>query len=363
LEVGDEEDMMNSKKSSLAGKAQTVLGHISPSKLGITLSHEHCLIDLTCVFNMPKTASAKKLACEPVSLKNLGYIRYNVNNNRDNLLLLDEEQAINELTPFKKSGGKTIVDATNVDLGRDPLALRRISITTGLNIIMGAGYYVKGGQNLQEMAKRTEEDIAEEIAGDIFDGVGRTGIRSGIIGEIGCSWPLEECEKKVLRAAGIAQKITGAPLSVHPGRSEEAPSEIIKILKEVDADLSHTVICHIDRTVFEPKNRYMIAETGCYLEYDIWGIEGYYPESLSITDVLNDTQRIAQIKDLMAKGYWKQILVSHDICYKCRYLSYGGHGYDHILSNAVPAMLNRGVTESQINDLLVENPKTFLTFT
>jgi phosphotriesterase-related protein len=363
MKVGDKEDVMNRSISSLSGKVQTVLGLKDPSELGITLAHEHCLIDLTCVFSLPKTASAKKLAYEPVSLQNLGYIRYNVNANRDNLLLLDEKQAIDELLPFKRSGGNTIVDVTNVDLGRDPLALKQISIATELNIIMGSGYYLKGGQNLLEMDGRTEEDIAEEIAGDISEGVRPTGIRAGVIGEIGCSWPLEDCEKKVLRAAGIAQKATGAPLSVHPGRFEEAPKEIIKILKEVDSDLNHTVICHIDRTVFDPKNRYMIAEAGCYLGYDIWGIEGYYPESLSITDVLNDTQRIAQIKDLMAQGYGKQILISHDICYKCRYLAYGGHGYEHILANAVPAMLSRGMSEDHINDLLVENPKIFLTFT
>lgn len=349
-------------KSRIHGKVQTVLGLISGDEMGITLSHEHCLVDISCLFNEPKEEVSNKLAHEPVSFSNIGYIRYHMADNRDNLILSDEKQAIHELMLFKRAGGRTIVDNTNVDLGRNPLALKRISQATGLNIIMGSGYYVKAGQRVDLMDKRTEEDIAEEMIENIFQGVDGTGIHCGLIGEIGCSWPLENCERKVLRAAGIAQKETGAPLVVHPGRNEDSPAETIKILREIGTDLYHTVVSHIDRTVFEPKNRYRLADAGCYLAYDLWGIEGYYPESLSITDVLNDTQRIAQIKDLIAHGYGSQILVSHDIAYKCRYMSYGGHGYAHILHNTLPAMRRRNMSEEQINDLLIENPKRFFAF-
>jgi phosphotriesterase-related protein len=353
---------MSSQKISLPGMVQTVLGIISVDEIGIVLAHEHCVVDITCVFDEKKEATAQSLAHEPLSFDNVGYVRYHVLENRDNLLMLDEEQAISELIPFKRSGGGTVVDATNVDIGRDPLALQRISQATGLNIVMGSGYYVKVAQCLEIMEKRTEEEIADEITKDIFDGVGDTGIHSGIIGEIGCSWPLEDCERKVLRAAGMAQRETGAPLEIHPGRFEEAPKEIIKILKEAGADLNHTLFCHIDRTVFDPENRYRLADEGCYLGYDEWGTEGYYPESLSLTDILNDTQRIAQIKDLMGKGYGSQILISHDICYKCRYMAYGGHGYNHILCNAVPAMCRRGISDEQVRDLIIENPKRFFAF-
>jgi phosphotriesterase-related protein len=258
--------------------------------------------------------------------------------------------------------GRTIVDATSRGLGRDPLAIKRVSLAAGLNVIMGCGYYVEMAQSLQMMDKRTEEDIAQEIVSDIFDGVEDTGVHSGIIGEIGCSWPIENCEMKVLRAAGMAQKETRAAFYVHPGRSEDAPAEITKILKEIGTDLNRTVICHVERTLFEAKNRYAIANSGCYLAYDLWGYEGYYPESLTLVDIPNDTMRIAQIKDLMARGYGSQILISHDLDAKCRCMAYGGHGYNHILYNAVPAMLRRGVTEEQINDLLVENPKRILPF-
>ena len=338
---------------------QTVLGPVPPDDLGITLCHEHCLIDLAGVLCLPKEASKRKIAFEPVSFENVYYLRFHPVESRDNLLLLDEEVAVRELLRFKRLGGQTVVDHTNVDLGRDPIALTRISRATGLHIVMGSGYYVKAAQDLETMDKRSDEDIAREIVQEIREGVDNTGIKPGLIGEIGCSWPLEEAEKKVVRAAGLAQKETGAPLSIHPGRNEEAPFELIGILNEVGTDLSHTVMCHTGRTVFDPKNRYAIAETGCYLAYDLWGNEGYYPEVLSTADILNDTQRISQIKDLFAHGFGNQILISHDICYKCRYTHLGGHGYGHILENAVPAMMKREMNTDHINDLLVNNPKKF----
>jgi len=346
----------------IKGKVMTVLGPIEDKNVGITLCHEHCLIDMTCNFVEPKEATARRIAYEPLSIQNIGYVRYH-HNHLDNATLLDEDQAVSEIFPYKYSGGNTIVDVTNIDLARDPQALKRISLKTGLNIIMGSGYYTEKGQDIEKMNKRTEEDIAEEIIKDITVGVGYTGIHSGIIGEIGCSSPLVDSEIKTLRAATIAQKETGAPMSVHPGRTEDAPFKIIEILKDMSVNLEHVVMCHLDRTIFDLKKLYKFADAGCYLAYDEWGVEGYYSSVISTDiDILNDAQRIHYIKNLIEKGYGKKILISHDICHKCRYRSFGGHGYDHILSNAIPLMRLRNITEDQINDLLINNPKRFLTF-
>jgi phosphotriesterase-related protein len=353
---------MKYTRQELSGKALTVMGLIPVNDLGITLPHEHCLLDARCCLAEPLEMSAGRLFHEPLSFKNVGYVRYG-RDNLDNYLLTDEEHAIKELMFYKSAGGTTLADATPVDLARNPQALKRISSATGLNIIMGSGYYVKACQGRYLDDTRTEDSIAEEIVSDILDGVGDSGIHAGIIGEIGCSWPLEPCEKRVLQAAAMAQKETGAPLHVHPGRSEDAPTEIIKILKEVGADLNRTVIDHIDRTVTEPKNRYRLADSGCFLEYDLFGIETYYPETLAVIDVPNDAQRIAQIRDLMSHGYGDQILISQDFDQKYRYKSFGGHGYDHILTNAIPAMRRRGMTDDQIDSLLIDNPKRLFTFT
>lgn len=352
---------MKYARKDLTDKALTVLGVVDENELGITLTHEHCIFDEYFTLDEPMDPIRKKIFNEPVSLKNLSYVRYGYDS-KDCYRNLDEELIINELMHFKKAGGSTISEVTPIDLKRNPQALCRISSMTNLNIIMGTGYYVKKSQQHYLNRQQSEEDIAEEFIHDIFRGVGDTDIHAGLIGEIGCSWPLEDCEIKTLRAAGLAQKETGAPLHIHPGRFETAPFEIIKILKEVGTDLSRTVIDHIDRTVFDPKNRYKIADEGCYLEYDLWGYEGYYPDSLATLDLPNDVARIAQIKDLMEKGYDKQILISQDIDQKFRYMAYGGHGFGHILNNAVPAMLRRGITDEQIMKIMVDNPKRLLGF-
>jgi phosphotriesterase-related protein len=352
---------MKPSKIKLSGKIQTVTGLISGEQMGITLSHEHCLVDNRGVFLEPKKASEIKLAYEKLSFENVGYIRYNVLKNRDNLLMADEDLAIKELLNFKYCGGQTIVDASNDDLGRDPMAIKKISLATGLNIVMGSGYYVNDSHP-KKMATLTEKEIAEEIIRDIFQGAQDTDICSGLIGEIGCSWPLTEAEKKVLKGAAIAQKKTGAALQVHPGRNPKAPFEIIDILKKSGADITHTAICHIERTIPDSETLYRLAETGCFLEFDLVGLEGYYPETLAIVDLPSDAQRIATFIDLISRGYGEKILVSHDLCYKCRYSAYGGHGYNHILVNTVPAMRRRGMNKTDIDKILIKNPKEFFSF-
>ena len=120
----------------------------------------------------------------------------------------------------------------------------------------------------RDMDRLTEDAIVEQIVRDVMEGVDGTVIRSGVIGEIGCSWPLAENERKVLRASVQAQRITGAPLLIHPGRDETAPLQIIEVLTEAGADLSRTIMGHLDRTVFLRGTLTQIAKTGCYME---WG--------------------------------------------------------------------------------------------
>ncbi len=346
--------------SSLSGKAQTVLGPIDPSQLGITTTHEHLLIDFRVVFQEPAEASQRGLAYAPITLQNLGWVRYYWTSSLDNLMLMDEELAIQEASLYVRAGGRTLVDATSIGIGRDPRALARIARATGLNIIMGSSYYI-AATHPKDMAQRTEEQIAEEIVGDITVGVGDTGIKAGVIGEVGCSWPWEETEKKVVRASALAQRRTGAPLLIHPGRHETAPMEILTALGEAGADLSRTIMGHIERTIYQRETLKAVAETGCYLEYDLFGHESsYYP--MAPTDMPNDSQRMDQIAWLIQQGHLEQVLLAHDVCSKHRLKQYGGHGFDHILERIVPRMRKRGITEEQVHTMLVENPKRVLTF-
>ena len=347
--------------SNLSGKIQTVLGPIDPDELGITMTHEHLLIDFRCVYEEPAEAGKKDLAYAPLSLENLGWIRYNWTSNLDNLTLFDEDTAAAEVSRYKRAGGKSLVDATNIGIGRDPEGLARIARATGVNIIMGAGYYV-GSTHRHDMDQKTTEQIADEITRDITEGVDHTGVRSGIIGELGCSWPLTDNERKVVRAGAMAQQRTGAPLWIHPGRDQEAPTEIVAELKNLGADLSRTIICHIERTIFDRDKLLELASVGCYLEYDLFGLEVSHYPFLPTRDMPSDGQRIDQIAWLVDQGLTELIVIAHDVCSKHRIARYGGHGYDHILKNVVPRMKLKGISDADIRTILTENPKRALTF-
>ena len=353
-------------RAELAGKVQTVLGIVSPDVLGISLAHEHLLIDLTSSYGAkgePSDATEINFYHQPVSIENRGWIAYHITSNKDNLVLNDENMIIGEVLRFKHAGGDTIVDHTTRHMGRDPLGLARISRVAGINVVMGSGYYLETAHPV-DMDGKTEDDICEEIVSEITVGVGNTGVRAGIIGEIGCSCPITDNERKSLRAAAKAQKVTGVPMSVHPGRNTNADVdsclEIIDVIGEAGADVSHTVMLHIDRTIVEPEDRLKLAATSCYLGYDLFGWEGYHMNPT--IPFLTDHQRVNEIMHLGEHGYLSRILVSQDIAWKHRLRCYGGHGYEHMLCNVVPIMRAKGMTEGQINTLLVENPKNFFTF-
>ena len=129
-------------------------------------------------------------------------------------------------------------------------------------------------------------------------------------------------------------------------------------------------MCHVDRTYFDWESLpelVALAQTGCYLEWDLFGAEGYYPESFAAegerpVDMLNDTGRIRFIKEMAARGFETRILMSQDIDVPYRYMKWGGHGFGHILRNVVPAMRRRGVSDAAIDMFLIDNPRKLLAF-
>ena len=148
------------------GKIQTVLGLIDPKDLGLTMTHEHLLIDFSVMFNPTPDVTTQRMAHAPVSMENLGWIRQYCYSNLDNLLVLDEDTAIEEAMLYQRHGGGAIVDATTIGIGRDPLALARISRGAGVHVVMGAGYYVHAAQPKQ-INEIDENDIYREITKDI----------------------------------------------------------------------------------------------------------------------------------------------------------------------------------------------------
>jgi len=354
------------KTTERKGKAQTVLDLVDGERLGFTLTHEHILCDFSfrVDFALPDDPSEKELTYQKVSLDNLGWIRSHRFSNIDNLRLDDEETAISEILRFKEAGGNTIVEVTPNHMGRNPAGLARIAKATGINLIMGTSYYIAASHQPQmNMDAKTEEDIAREFTQDITNGVGDSDIRAGIIGEVSCSWPLEENERKALRGAALAQQETGAAISTHPGANEDSPFEILETLKEAGADLTRVIMCHITSAFpLQARDaRCRLAETGCVLEYDLFSTDGYLPK-FSPYDVATDSMRIGQIMELIKDGYLNQIVISHDIFYKASLSRYGGFGYSYIPKIIIPMMRKRGLTEEEIHTITVENPKRLLSF-
>lgn len=347
------------KKNS--GKAQTVLTLIEAGDFGPTLSHDHLVIDTRWMFKEPAEASLKARAYEKITLQNFGWINYNWINNSHNCSILEEDVAVAELRRFAAAGGKTLVDPTNIGLGRDPESLARISRLTGVNIIMGAGCYLELTLP-DEYRQRTQDSIAEEIIRDIEVGVGDTGIRAGLIGEIGCSYPMTAVEKKNLRAAVDAQRATGAALMVHAGRDPKSPFEIVDLVREAGGDLDRTIICHIDRTCIDKGWLTELLATGCYVEYDLFGNETSYYCANPKVDMPSDAQRIGLLLWHFEQGTQTKVLISHDIATKTRLSQYGGLGYDHILTNIVPRLMRRGLNDRNIEQLLVDNPSKAFCF-
>lgn len=126
-----------------SGYVMTVLGPLPINEMGVTLMHEHILLDASGKWVPPCCCSDRHLAEMPVKMENLGELSLNPLMSRDNCQLFDVDVAIDELTKYRALGGETVVDPTNIGIGRDPKALARIARLTGLNIIMGTGLYLE----------------------------------------------------------------------------------------------------------------------------------------------------------------------------------------------------------------------------
>ncbi|XP_009079885.1 PREDICTED: phosphotriesterase-related protein isoform X2 [Acanthisitta chloris] len=300
--------------SSLRGKVQTVLGPVEPEHLGYTLTHEHLSMDYSSCFCPPSPAQ-EPLSNGPIEMKNLFWIKQNPYSHKENLLLFQETDAVKEeLLYFKAAGGGTIVENTTMGIRRDMKTLKKLAEETGVHIIAGAGFYVDSTHSSQTQAM-TVEKLTGIIVNEILNGADGTNIKCGVVGEIGCSWPLTQSEHIVLQATAQAQSQLGCPVIIHPGRNSDSPFQIIRILQESGADASKTVMSHLDR-----------------------------------------------IRMLIDEGYEDRILMAHDVHTKNRLMKYGGHGYSHILKNIVPKMLIRGISQDKIDKILLANPKRWLTF-
>ena len=335
---------------------RTVLGDIPTELAGVVLPHEHVICDSTVWLQDPVDSVGERMAAGQITIENLWWMRQFPNSSREVVVLDDERVAISELKMFADAGGSTLVDLTTPGIGRDVEALSRISATSGVHIVAASGFYTAAAHP-PRVSTASVADLAAEMIDEITEGIGDTGIRAGVIGELGVSHPIDPNEAKVLRAAAHAQVETGAAISVHTAAHAvdvDSALEAADILEEAGADLHRVVMGHLDTSLHRPDYHRAVAERGCFIEFDLFGHEFF--ESENGFQSFGDTEKARAVAMLAAEGHADQLLLSQDTCYKIQLTKYGGYGYAHILRSIVPRMRLWGLSEDHIRRILIENP-------
>lgn len=301
---------------------QTVTGPMAPESLGVTLTHEHVFLSMWS--DDGHTFMAQ---------------------------LNDEDVLAEELSAFKQAGGGCLVDQTPGGSGRNPEGLVRLSERTGLAIVTGCGWYVEAFYPDREaLARRTVGDIADELVAEIRDGLDGTGVRPGIIGEIGAGqgWvsPLEE---RVHRAAARAQLATGLPLATHT-LHHGAGRHQMSIFDDERVDPARVCIGHCDTF---PNLDYCleVARWGGYVSLDNVGQQ--------LGDHEQSVRRL--VLDLVEAGFTERILLSQDVGQMTELRSRGGRGYTYLAERFLPALREAGLDDATLRTITVENPRRWLT--
>ena len=340
------------------GKVITVSGPIVPEALGVCLTHEHLLFNwVSAYWEEPTGLEEKALANSPITLGNRGILNRNLLAIKENLVQSDVRLASEEVKAFKRAGGGTIVEVTPIAQGRDPRGLLHIAQESEMNLVMSTGFYVQEGHP-SYVKEKTAEELAAMMIEDVTQGVDGTNIRAGYI-KVGTSSELTEDERKVLRACARTHFETGVAIGVHIDPTAWEALNVIKILFEEGVKPHRIVMVHMDE---HPDSLYhqAIADKGVYVEFDTWGTEIDYDFPSFFHSNPKDVRRVECAKFLLDRGYVDQMLISQDIWLKQMLRAYGGHGYDHFLRWDVPLLKRAGVSEEQIDAMLVKNPMRVL---
>jgi len=337
-------------------KIQTVTGAIDSAQLGLTLTHEHILNDVLSWWHAPLDDSprARELVDEKVSMENLWELRHDPFVNKDNCTMTDRALAIKELQRFVAQGGTSIIETSADGNGRDPEGLAEISRATGLNIIMGTGYYLDGSQPAENDAK-SEQVLADEIIRDITEGARGTAVRSGIIGEIGVGSSFTAREKKSLAAACIAQRATHLPMQVHMPAWFRFGDEVLDFCAARGVPMESIVLCHSNPSGDDHEYQTRLLRRGAYIQYDMIGMEVFYADQQAqCPSGEDDAHNIAR---LVRDGFGEKVLMSHDIFLKSLLRSYGGPGYGHMIEFFLPRLARHGVSLEQGISMMTANPR------
>jgi phosphotriesterase-related protein len=346
------------------------------AKLGKTLSHEHFFVDLSVYVLKPKNRAEEILLNEPVSLRNLFTIQNNCYSNLDNLILDDFDVAMREVDLFKKAGGNTICDVTPEGLpGTDINKVTEIARKAKINIIAGCAHYINEAQP-EHIKNMTLDKLTQYYIDEITNGIQDTGIRPGIIGEIGTGYVLHPNEVKVLRAGACAHHETGLSMTVHCQPYVRRGHEVLDILiKEEGVSSERIILDHLDCSLahtdidFQQSVDYIssLASRGCYIEFDLCGLSTHWVTQLpSIPGGElhywwpSDRERAKALAILCQRGFSNQILLSQDIAVKYYCREWGGWGYSHVLSNFQVYLSDAGIDPHIASRFNVDNPRRIL---
>lgn len=309
----------------------TVTGEISGDQLGLTLSHEHLYCDISTSLG---TADNK---------------------------VTDVALMATELVDFRRAGGRSIVELTPEGIGRDAAKLRDISEMSGVQVISGIAFYVQSTYP-EWVHTATVDEIADYLVRQIEEG--SDGVRAGLIGELAShnqaepdpsGYRLHEPERRVFVAAANAQRRTGVAISTHASLGRAGHAQL-DVLERAGADLARVVIGHCDAhwhqdIELDLKYYLPILERGAYCQFDLIGW----------TELAADEIRAERIAALVQLGYATKITLSTDTCRLSHLHRNGGRGFDYLWESFLPRLRQRGVSETQINSMLVDAPRTFLT--
>ena len=337
----------------MVASIRTVLGDVTPDAVGPVMFHEHVLFDI-----VPPGLDGDRDG--PIGIEDRWQMDYRSNESARNALQTDRAVAASELAAYAADGGSLIVDQSVFGLARDMAGLAEASRVSGVHVVAAAGTYVDAYMT-PEIRTMPVALLADRFASEVLDGADGTGLRAGLIGEIGCSWPLLPSETRALEASADAQRRTGAAISVHPGRHPDACGQILDILAANGADLSRVVLCHMDRTHPDGAGIEPLLQRGANVEWDFFGIEQSHYWMTDDVELPTDLGRLRLIRDFAARGFADRILVSHDICTKTRLRRWGGHGYGHILRNVRALMQRLDFGADLIGALLRDTPVRLLT--
>lgn len=303
----------------MTNTVMTVRGPIPSDQLGFTLMHEHLFINLLREF-------------------------------RQDGLLNDNELMVEEALSFRRAGGATIVECTSGGLQRRPEQLRSVAEATGLNIVMGCGYYRDPYLDRDWFDANSVDQIADHIVADLEVGADGTDIRAGVIGEVGADkWYISAAEERSFRAAARAHLKTGITITTHSARWPIGLAQL-EVLEAEGVDPRRVIIGHCD-TVPDISYQEAIAKKGCYVQFDtVKGNTEYDTRS-----------RVRFIRNLMEKGYSRQILISQDICRRTHLKISGGCGFDYIATKFLPELRKAGFNDRDIDQITIDNPRRALT--